>query len=159
MNAPAVRLATAQDALPIAQMSRDFIEQGLGWSWTPSRVLAAMRSRSANVACIDEQLRLAGFGIMEYGDETAHLSLLAVRPEQRERGLGAHLLAWLEKPARVAGIGSIRVEARADNPRAIGFYCRQGFREAGRIAGYYRGTLDAIRLEKALRRALPVPPG
>lgn len=158
MNAATVRLATGQDALPIAEMSRDFIEQGLGWSWTPSRVLIAVRSRTTNVACIDGPAALAGFGIMDYADETAHLSLLAVRPDQRDRGLGARLLMWLEQPARVAGIACIRVEARADNPRAIGFYRRLGYRETGRIEGYYRGSLDAIRLEKPLRWALPVPP-
>ncbi len=158
MSAPAVRLALAQDAQSIAEMSRDYIEQGLGWSWTPLRVRAAVCSRSTNVAVIDQHESIAGFGIMEYGDERAHLALLAVRPDQRRRGLGAWLLDWLEKPAQVAGIGCIRVEARADNPRAIGFYRRQGFRETGRLAGYYRGTLDAVRLEKALRGALPVPP-
>src|SRR6476661_8830860 len=30
-----IRLASADDALSIARMSRDLIEHGLGWSWTP----------------------------------------------------------------------------------------------------------------------------
>jgi [ribosomal protein S18]-alanine N-acetyltransferase len=134
----------------IAEMSRDYIEYGLGWSWTPARVLAAVSDRATNVAVLNEQAALAGFGIMHYGDETAHLALLAVRPNQQQRGLGALLMAWLEKPALVAGIERVRLEARADNPNAIGFYRKQGFREAGRIAGYYRGSIDAVRLEKRL---------
>jgi [ribosomal protein S18]-alanine N-acetyltransferase len=94
---------------------------------------------------------------MHYGDESAHLSLLAVRPNQQQRGLGALLIAWLEKPALVAGIERIRLEARADNPNAIAFYRKQGFRESGRIAGYYRGSVDAVRLEKRLGLALHAP--
>ena len=141
----------------IAEMSRDYIEYGLGWSWTPARVLAAVGDRSTNTAVLAERDDIVGFGIMHYGDDSAHLALLAVRPNQQQRGLGAQLIAWLEKPARVACIERIRLEARADNPNAIGFYRRQGFRESGRIAGYYRGAVDAVRLEKSLTVMLHAP--
>jgi ribosomal protein S18 acetylase RimI-like enzyme len=157
LSLPSIRLATPLDAAMIAEMSRDYIEHGLGWSWTPGRVLAAVNDRATNVAVLDERAALAGFGIMHYGDESAHLSLFAVRPNQQQRGLGALLMAWLEKPALAAGIERIRVEARADNPNAIGFYRKQGFRESGRIAGYYRGAIDAVRLEKRLGVGLHAP--
>ena len=147
---PLVRLARSPDAVTIAEMSRDYIEYGLGWSWTPTRVLAAIRDRSTNTAVLGVGDVIDGFGIMQYGDETAHLALLAVRPMQQHRGLGSHLLAWLEEPARVAGIVRVRLEARADNPAAIGFYRRLGYLEIDRVRGYYRGSLDAVRLEKAL---------
>jgi len=155
---PAVRLATAHDAAMIAEMSRDYIEYGLGWSWTAGRVLAAIVDRATNTAVIGAGADIEGFGIMHYGDELAHLSLLAVRPNRQRRGLGTLLMQWLEKPAVAAGIQRIRLEARADNPHALGFYRKQGFRESARIAGYYRGTVDAVRLEKILTVALHVPP-
>ncbi|HEY2418068.1 MAG TPA: GNAT family N-acetyltransferase [Steroidobacteraceae bacterium] len=157
LSLPAIRLATSRDAAMIAEMSRDYIEYGLGWSWTAARVLAAVNDQATNVAVLAEYAALAGFGIMHYGDETAHLALLAVRPNQQQRGIGALLMAWLEKPALVAGIDCIRLEARVDNPNAIGFYRKQGFREAGRIAGYYRGAIDAVRLEKRLGVGLHAP--
>jgi [ribosomal protein S18]-alanine N-acetyltransferase len=150
-----IRLALAQDAALIAEMSRDYVEHGLGWSWTTARVLAAVNNQATNVAVTGA---LAGFGIMHYGDDSAHLALLAVRPARQRCGLGTLLLEWLEKPARVAGIECIRLEARADNPNAIAFYRRQGFHEVGRIAGYYRGTVDAVRLEKRLDVAMHVGP-
>jgi ribosomal-protein-alanine N-acetyltransferase len=157
LSIPPIRFATPLDAAMIAEMSRDYIEYGLGWSWTPARVLAAVSDRSTNTAVLGERDDIAGFGIMHYGEETAHLSLLAVRPNQQQRGLGALLMSWLEKPARVAGIERIRLEARADNPNAIGFYRKQGFRETGRIAGYYRGSIDAVRLEKQLAMIVAAP--
>lgn len=147
---PVVRLAVAQDATGIAQMSRDYIEHDLGWSWREGRVLRAIRDRATNVAVIPEGEGIAGFGIMQYHDESAHLALFAVHPEHRQQGLGSLLVLWLEKPAAVAGMERIRVEARADNPQAIAFYCRLGFRETGRVAGYYSGVMDAVRLEKNL---------
>ena len=150
LNVSNIRLALPDDAIRIAEMSRDHIEQGLGWSWTPSRVLWSIRHKSTNVAVIHEQGRLLGFGIMQYGEDTAHLALLGVQPSQRRRGLGTSLVAWLEKCALVAGIATVRVEARADNPRAIAFYREQDYRPAGIVAGYYRGTVDAVRLQKRL---------
>ncbi|HEY3808513.1 MAG TPA: GNAT family N-acetyltransferase [Steroidobacteraceae bacterium] len=148
--APVIRLARTCDARLIAEMSRDYIEHGLGWSWTPARVLAAVADTTTNIAVIGAPESIAGFGIMQYGDDTAHLSLLAVRPHQQQRGLGRLLMAWLEEPARVAGIGCIRLEARADNPTAIAFYRKLDYLESSRVSGYYRGTIDAVRLEKRL---------
>jgi len=147
---PKIRLATDADVLEIAHMSRDYIEQGLGWSWTAQRVGAALRDAATNVALIEDHGRVSAFGIMMYGDERAHLSLLAVRPQQRHQGRATRLLAWLELSAATAGIGSIRVEARADNAGALAFYQRLGYAPLQRVCGYYRGSLDAVRLQKNL---------
>jgi ribosomal-protein-alanine N-acetyltransferase len=148
---PTIRLASMNDAPAIAQMSRQYIEQGLGWSWNVYRIEAAIRSDSTNVAVIHERGEVIGFGIMQYGDQTAHLSLLAVHPNYRRQALAARLLAWLESCADTAGIARIGVEARSDNPVAIAFYQKQGYVQLARVAGYYRGVLDAVRLEKILR--------
>jgi len=147
---PDVRLAIPGDANSIAQLSRDSIEQGLPWRWTQARVLGAIESKCANVAVVSEHSCLMAFGIMEYGDETSHLVLLGVQPWQRRRGLGRAVVLWLEACAHTAGIGLIRLEARADNPTAIVFYESLGFSVASRISGYYCGMIDAIRLEKRL---------
>jgi ribosomal-protein-alanine N-acetyltransferase len=114
------------------------------------RVEAAIRSDSTNVAVMREHGEVIGFGIMQYGERTAHLSLLAVHAHYRKRGFAARLLSWLEKSADTAGIERIGVEARADNPVAIAFYQAQGYVQMAKVAGYYRGVLDAVRLEKNL---------
>jgi ribosomal protein S18 acetylase RimI-like enzyme len=147
---PVTRLATAADAAPIAQMSRSYIEQGLGWSWREARVLHAVRDRGTNVAVLAEGEDILGFGIMHYRELDAHLALFAVRPSHRGRGLGSQLVAWLEKPARIAGIERLRLEARADNEEALAFYGRLGFRRLKIVPGYYSGMVDAVQLEKRL---------
>ena len=147
---PVIRLAGAQDATSIAQMSRSHIEQGLGWSWRQARVLRAIRDGATNVAVIAQGPCILGFGIMQYRDDAAHLTLFAVRPGHQHKGLGRRLMAWLEKPAAIAGIQRICVEARADNPPAIAFYKGLGFLELTIVAGYYNGIVDAVRLEKRL---------
>src|SRR5512133_1600304 len=97
LQIPTVTLALPGDARAIAEMSRDYVEYGLGWSWTPSRVLKAIREGATNVAVVRERDTVRAFGIMRYGEQKAHLTLLAVQPDDRKRGLGAVVLSCLEK--------------------------------------------------------------
>lgn len=148
---PTVRLALPSDAQSIAVFSRDFIEHGLGWSWNRDRILRAIRDTATNVAVVHERDGILAFGIMQYGETTAHLCLLGVQPRLQGRGLGGGLLSWLECCAITAGIEFVKVEARADNPRAIAFYEERGFKIRARVPGYYCGIIDAVRLQKRLR--------
>ena len=94
---------------------------------------------------------------MEFGDERAHLVLLAVRPSHRRVGIGKRMLEWLLDSARVAGMASIHLELRAGNDAARRFYRATGFYETVLVPGYYRGGEG--RKEGALRmlRVLRVP--
>jgi ribosomal protein S18 acetylase RimI-like enzyme len=134
----------------IAQMSRDAIEAGLGWSWRPTRVVAAIRDPSTLAIAIGRP-SLAGFCIMEFGDQSAHLSLLAVEPTRRRRGLGRALVEWMLASARVAGVEAIHVEMRSTNLHARAFYRALRFQDAGIVAGYYRGKESALRMVLRLR--------
>jgi ribosomal protein S18 acetylase RimI-like enzyme len=150
----AIRLARPTDASSIARMSRDYVERGLGWSWTATRVLRHIRDRHTNVAVIQQGGNMLAFGIMHYEDETAHLLLLAVHPSRRRRGMAAAVLAWLEAVARTAGIAKVRVETRVGAEAARAFYRSRGYFELERVSGYYRGVEDALRLEKNLHTVL-----
>ena len=75
-------LARASDAREIAEMSRDLIEQGLTWSWTPARVQHFISGPESSVVVARRERSIAAFAIMHFGDDVAHLNLLAVAPEQ-----------------------------------------------------------------------------
>jgi len=147
----AVSLAVTADVQRIAALSRDSIEQGLEWSWTPRRVLRSVADAATNVVVARTGNRFVGFAIMKYADDEAHLLLLAVQAGHRRRGVGSALVTWLEATARVAGIGLISLEARANNAAARAFYRELGYREVGLLEGYYRGVEDAVRIAKDLR--------
>ena len=100
------------------------------------------------VASIDGAL--SGFAIMKFRDEESHLFLLAVASRLQRTGIGAALLAWLEKSCRTAGIQNIRVELRAANKRARKFYELAGFRCSGQVAGYYDNREAAVVMVKSL---------
>ena len=148
-----IELATSADARAIANLSRDVIEQGLGWSWTAPRVLKALRDDATNVIVARRHHRVgnvAGFAIMRYGDDSAHIVLFAVDAAHRRCGIGSALMAWLETTARTAGINTIALEARSGNREARAFYGQVGFNEIGVRVSYYRGVEDAVRFEKSL---------
>ena len=173
-----IRLAEPRDAQSVALMSRDFIESGLGWKYDVPRVLKAIRDRDtlAIVACeggkppagastpasAAARAGLAGFAIMELGEERAHLVLLAVRPSHRRLGIGQRMLDWLLESARVAGMASVHLELRAGNDAARRFYRAMGFYETVLVPGYYRGVEGgrkegALRMLRVLRVPGPVP--
>lgn len=155
-----IRLARPVDAARIALMSRDFIEDGLGWRWTPARVAAQIRNRSTNVVVAECAQHPVGFGIMQYRELEAHLLLFGVAPGARRRGTGSRLLRWLERVARDAGIEMIFLEARATNHAAREFYRAHGYRELALMQRYYSNREDAVRIGKDLDAVtLPVPRG
>jgi ribosomal-protein-alanine N-acetyltransferase len=146
-----IRLAVQGDAVGIAGLSRRSIEQGLEWRWTPRRVMNALADADTHVIVARRGNDLQGFGIMSYGDEDAHLQLLATQSRCRRQGVGSSLLRWLETSARVAGIATLRLEVRSDNVNAQAFYRHHGFEGVERRAGYYQGVADAVRMSKVLR--------
>ncbi|MDR3386255.1 MAG: GNAT family N-acetyltransferase [Rudaea sp.] len=144
----AIRLAVHADAPGIAVMSRDLIETGLGWRWTPRAVARLIRDRTTNVAVACCGARMAGFGVMQYADDEARLLLFGVRPLHRRTGVGSGLLAWLEETAVVAGIEMIFLEARSTNAIARAFYAAHGYRELAMVPNYYSSSEDAVRMGK-----------
>ena len=147
-----IRLARLSDALPIARLSRDCIECGLAWSWTPNRVLRSIRDRATNVVVVRDDRGIVAFAIMRYGNDQGHLDLFAVRPDQQRHGIGSALLAWLESSARVAGLTAIRLQVRVANRAAITFYRRAGFVGTGFHPLYYQGIEDAMLMTRDLAR-------
>lgn len=147
----AVRIASLTDAAEIAAMSRDYIEQGLPWTWTEARVARSIRTPDTNVVVVGERGALVGFGIMSYLEDDAHLLLFAVRRSHQRKGVGSAILRWLEKVARTAGAHRIRVECRRDNSAARNFYGEHGYHEFVITKRMYRGLADGVNLEKHLR--------
>jgi ribosomal-protein-alanine N-acetyltransferase len=170
-----VALADAGDAREIAEMSRDLIEQGLTWSWTPARVqhfisgaessvVVARRPRSGDIPPYDARRNnvrrigarridarcIAAFAIMHFGDDVAHLNLLAVAPEHRRQGLGRQLMDWLTATAIEAGVFRINLELRTHNDQARAFYESLGFASRGVVQGYYQGREAALRMSRNL---------
>jgi ribosomal protein S18 acetylase RimI-like enzyme len=146
----AIGLARSCEAREIAEMSRDLVEYGLAWSWTPTRVQRSISGRESSVVVARRGARIAAFGIMQFGEEVAHLNLLAVAAQHRRQGLGRQIMSWLTATAIEAGIFRIDLELRAQNRTAREFYERLGFDPLSVVPGYYQGCEAALRMTRRL---------
>ncbi len=146
-----IALAHVNDAYSIATMSRDIIEHGLQWNWTPERVGRCVLSPDINVVTAKNAGEVVGFGIMYYGYSKAHLNLLGVDVTWRSLGIGHRLLAWLEHCAVTAGIEHCQLEVRESNEFARNFYSHHGYQEIEIVPGYYQRKENAIRMSRGLQ--------
>lgn len=153
-----LELARPADAPTLAEMSRDLVETGLGWSYQAQRIAELITDPETVALVTRDGSRTPGFAIMRFGDERAHLVLLAVRPTHRRRGIARRMLSWLLDSAAAAGSASVHVELRADNAPAYAMYEAMSFAESLRIPNYYRGRETAVRMLRVLRAPGSAPP-
>jgi ribosomal-protein-alanine N-acetyltransferase len=151
--------ARAGDAALLAAMSETLIEQGLRPAWSATRIRWHVRDPDSVVLTARLAATIAGFAVMRYGDDVAHLNLLAVAPAHRRRGVARALLQWLEETALTAGTFIIGLELREGNAAARGFYRALEYRELGQIPGYYQGVESAIRMARDVRARRASTPG
>lgn len=151
-TASSLRLAQVPDAQAIAAMSRDLIELGLGWTYDAPKIARLIADREVLTLVAIDRIGLAGFAILQFGDERAHLVLLAVRPRCQRQGVARRLVQWLFASASAAGMTDISLELRAGNHAARDFYRAMGFADAGVVNHYYREREAALRMLRVLRR-------
>lgn len=81
--------------------------------------------------------QLAGYFLLMYALEEAHLLDVAVASARQGAGVGRLLLDRIAARARAMGMESILLEVRPSNARALLVYQRYGYAEIGRRKGYY----------------------
>jgi ribosomal protein S18 acetylase RimI-like enzyme len=151
--------ARSADARRLAVMSQELVEVGLRPAWSASRITWHIRHPESMVLTARHAGATIGFAIMRFGDDVAHLNLLAVDPAHRRRGVARGLMTWLEETALEAGTFIIGLELRATNHAAFAFYSALGYRELGRVSGYYQGVEQAIRMARDVRTGRDAVPG
>ena len=99
---------------------------------------------------------LVGYFVAMPGVDELHLLNLTVAPQHQGRGHARALLAAVESAARQRGLGTLWLEVRVTNERALNLYERYGFHRAGRRRGYYPAA--GGRREDAVVMTLPLNP-
>jgi ribosomal-protein-alanine N-acetyltransferase len=98
--------------------------------------------------------RVIGYGGMWLILDEAHVTNIAVHPDERGQGLGERLLGTLEERAAAHGCHRMTLEVRPSNLVAQHLYQKHGFRVQGRRLGYYTDTHeDALIMWKTLAPA------
>lgn len=94
--------------------------------------------------------RIVGYAIASVTEGEAEIVSVAVLPDHRRAGVATALLRHTFSHLRRARAPAVALMVRPDNPAAIRFYRRLGFRSAGRIARYYEDRSDGLLMRKRL---------
>ncbi len=86
---------------------------------------------------------LAGFGYINRTGNVLRLSGMALVPAARGTGAAGYLLEQLFADAQANGDVTMILEVIEQNPRAVAFYRRHGFRELTRLVGWRRAPGEA----------------
>jgi [ribosomal protein S18]-alanine N-acetyltransferase len=136
----------AASRLEIARMRRRHLRgimaierQVYARPWSPNLFVAEMsepNNRCYLVAKIDKSV--VGYaGMICYGEE-AHITNIAVDPQEHRRGIGARLLHEQLQQAVVLGARAVSLEVRVTNWGAQRLYARFGFHPVGIRRNYYQ---------------------
>lgn len=91
-----------------------------------------------------------GYAVLWCILDQGELANIAVRPEDRGKGLGAVLLEEVLSVSRARGVASLYLEVRASNQAAIALYERFGFRDVGRRRAYYQNPTEDARVMEVI---------
>jgi ribosomal-protein-alanine N-acetyltransferase len=142
------RLAVREDIETLFALDQTCFRPGIAYSKGELQYFL-VHPRSIPIVAEDET-GIAGFAIVEIATEngrrSGHIVTIDVDESRRRQGVGRALMEALLDRCREARVASVRLEVAVDNDGAIAFYRRLGFEDKGRIAGFYMGKLDALRM-------------
>ncbi len=161
MELPEIRLRPYQpsDFKSLHRIDQECFPPGIAYG----RREMASYLRSEGACCLVAEIagdvpgvetnEVAGFILTERAAYVAHIITLDVREPYRRRNVGTMLLQAAEQDAAAHGTQCMVLETATTNNPAIALWAKHGYRQSGIIANYYGRGLDALEMQKTLRRA------
>jgi ribosomal-protein-alanine N-acetyltransferase len=125
-----------KDAAAVADLERRCFDL----SWGEKLLRAALSQKAFSVFALKRSGVLAAFAMVYHAVDELEIVAIAVRPEDRRRGLAGRLLGLVLREAGKRGIVKSVLEVRPSNAAAIALYAAHGYRQAGIRPGYYSDT-------------------
>lgn len=148
----AIRPMTASDLDQVA-----IIEQSVqSFPWTRGNFADGLKAGYGAWVAWQEG-RVAGFCMVMFAPDVAHLLVIAVSPSCQKKGVGASLLRLCEREAMARGLPAVVLEVRPSNDNALAFYRHHGYTQLAVRKDYYPSGYgqreDACVMEKRLDAA------
>lgn len=119
--------------------------------WSRDMFLEEMDNRHARLVVFRLAGKLVGYICFWVVLDEAHLLNIAVHPEQRSRGYGKAIMAYLESICEQEGLNRLLLEVGRRNTPARSLYKNLGFNSIGFRKQYYAAIKDdALVMEKWL---------
>lgn len=144
-----IRLATLKDVPALAKLEAESF---------PYDAMSARSFRrfiklgEAELWVLDQDASLLGYAIMLYRPATklARLYSFAIAQQARRQGFGNQLLKHMETLAKAEHSLFMRLEVKADDSAAVGFFQQRGYHDIGLKNDYFDDHSDAVVLQKQL---------
>jgi len=155
MNTPAEPLEARFEAMTEDQLDRvlNLEQQAYALPWSRENFIDSIKS-GYQAQCLLAGSTLLGYFVAMKGVDEVHLLNLTVAPDQQHRGWARGMLDALTIWARGQGAGSLWLEVRRGNQRALKVYEASGFCRVGARKDYYPAVQgqreDALVLSRVL---------
>ncbi|HEY9120371.1 MAG TPA: ribosomal protein S18-alanine N-acetyltransferase [Marinobacter sp.] len=130
----------------------DIEHQGYSHPWTEGVFRDCFRD-DYRLSVLEASGYIAGYTVVAYLFDEAHLLNVCVRPSDRGRGVGRQLLRHVMIEAARDNMQKLILEVRQSNTSAIALYQSEGFVLIGERPGYYpaaEGRETASVMERIL---------
>ena len=119
--------------------------------WTAAGIRETIQYETARTFVAQDSGRILGYVMARISGDEGEILDLAVRPEERRRGIARALLASVREALQKGGVREMYLEVRESNRAAIELYRADGFRPVGMRPRYYRNPPeDALVLRAAI---------
>ncbi|MGI6633833.1 MAG: ribosomal protein S18-alanine N-acetyltransferase [Christensenellales bacterium] len=136
-----VRRMTLQDVDQVAAIER----ATFATPWSRASFESEMTTNMVARYLVAEQDNvILGFGGMHIILDEGHITNIAVRAQDRGRGIGKLLLQSMMQYASNLGAAYLTLEVRQSNAAAIALYTSHGFIAVNRRKDYYENGEDAL---------------
>lgn len=128
------------EPLTVADLDRVMAIEASAYSfpWTRGNFIDSMAAGYDSEMLVDRRDgALVGYYVAMPGVDELHLLNLTVAPAFQGRGHARTLLAAVQAQARARALGSLWLEVRVSNERALALYRDWGFVQNGVRRGYY----------------------
>jgi len=142
-DAPEIRQAERADLLAVYRIEQASFPQ----PWPFEAFEGYLGERGFLVAVEEGVLGyVVADAVPNHGSPLGHVKDIAVHEDRRNRGIGTRLLQRAVNVLEARGVGSIKLEVREDNDRAMALYRDFGFVHRRTIPRYYSDGDDAYVL-------------
>jgi ribosomal-protein-alanine N-acetyltransferase len=140
-----IREMEEKDILQVAEIEKASIQQ----PWTKESFEEAAFLPHTLFLAAEENGQVLGYIGCYFSFEDAEISGIAVKKDQRRRGVGDLLLYGAERLLAEKGVKRVVLEVRRSNTGAQAFYGKNGFEKIGERKGMYDFPKeDAFVMEK-----------
>jgi ribosomal-protein-alanine N-acetyltransferase len=153
MTAVSISEGSILDLAAVMDVMETAFDPAFGEAWTSPQCAGLLPMPGVWLSLARENNEVVGFALGRVVLREAELLLLAVKREDRGRGIGQLLLDRFVDVAATRGAQDLHLEVREGNG-AINLYAKTGFSEVGRRRNYYSGRdgqlYDALTLAKSI---------